>query len=329
MRFSTTLGASVALSCCAACGGGDSGKIVVKVAWVLPDGHPSSSALELFELRAEEFAGGELDVQLFANGTLGDATECAEGLRVGNLEMAVLSAAPLSQFATEMNVLTMPFLFDDPEHQHAVVDSELGSRIGASLEDAGMHCLGFFDAGSRNVMTVKGPIEEPEDLQGLRIRVMASKLMVDTLNAMGASAQAMGQGEVYSALQTGVLDGWENNPPTALTFKMYETGCTHFAWTRHLAVPDLVVAGKDFFEALDPKIRSAIERAIDETIARQRVLWREGEERAVAELKSAGMVFNEVDREAFAGRVESVYAEYFAKHGETFEQLCEEIRSMR
>ena len=153
--------------------------------------------------------------------------------------------------------------------------------------------------------------------------------MVDTLGAMGASAQPMGQGEVYSALQTGVLDGWENNPPTALTFKMYETGCTHFAWTRHLAVPDLVVAGKAFWEGLAPGARAAIAPAVAATVGKQRELWREGEEQAVEALKTAGMTFSEVDREAFAARVEPLYEEYYRKYGEAFEGLCREIRSMR
>lgn len=330
MRFATTLGAATAaVSLLAACGGGGSGAKVVKVAWVLPEGHPTSKALESFEKRVEELSGGALDVRLFPNGVLGDATESAESLRAGNLELAVLSAAPLSQFATELNVLTMPFLFRDPAHQHAAIDSEVGADLAASLGPAGMLCLGYFDAGSRNVMTVEGPIVEPEDLTGKRIRVMASTLMVDTLNAMGASAQPMSQGEVYSALQTGVLDGWENNPPTALTFKTYETGCTHFAWTRHLAVPDLVVVGKAFWDGLEPDERGAIATALAETVTKQRELWREGEEQAVQALMAAGMTFNEVDREAFVKRVEPLYQRYFEKYGEYFQTLCDEIRAMK
>ncbi len=310
------------------CGDSD-GPTTVKVGWVLPAEHPSSKALEFFEARAEELSEGELDVRLFANGVLGNATECAESLRAGNLEMSVISAAPLSQFVVELNVLTMPFLFRDPEHRYAVVDSEIGASLGTKLEAAGLACLGFFDAGSRNVMTKSGPVESPADLTGKKIRVMTSKLMVDTLNAMGASAQSMGQGEVYSALQTGVLDGWENNPPTALTFRMYETGCTHFAWTRHLAVPDVVVIGRDFRDSLSPRSLRAVEQAMAETVAKQRELWREGEAAAIEALESAGMTFNEVDRDAFAARVESLYEEYYDKYGEEFERLCREIRAMR
>jgi len=284
--------------------------------------------MEFFEERAEELAGGELDVKLFPNGVLGNATECVESLRTGNLEMSVVSAAPLSQFAVELNALTMPFLFRDSDHQYAVVDGEIGQTLGASLEETGVGCLGFFDAGSRNVMTKTGPIEGPDDLVGMKIRVMTSKLMMDTLNAMGASAQAMGQGEVYSALQTGVLDGWENNPPTALTFKMHETGCTYFAWTRHLAVPDLVVVDQDFLDSLSENARQAIEQAVTETIARQRELWRQGEQDAILALEEAGMTFHPVDREVFAARVEPLYEEYYEKYGEEFERLCREIRAM-
>lgn len=328
MRSGYTIATLALLTLVSSCTGG-TGSEVIKVGWVLPVEHPTSRAMEFFEQRAEELAGGSIDIRLFPNGVLGNATECAESLRAGNLELAVLSAAPLSQFAVEMNVLTMPFLFRDPAHQYAVVDGAIGARLGTSLDSAGMRCLGFFDAGSRNVMTKQGPIRGPQDLTGVRIRVMTSKLMVDTLNAMGASAQAMGQGEVYSALQTGVLDGWENNPPTALTFKMHETGCIHFAWTRHLAVPDVVIAGETFFASLDEATRLAIETALSETVEKQRQLWLEGEQQAIAALEGAGMTFNEVDREAFAARVQPLYEEYYSKYGEVFEQLCREVRATR
>lgn len=328
MRARTTILMAALAALAVACGK-DDGKTVVKVAWVLPVEHPSSIAMELFEERAEELAGGELDVKLFPNGVLGNATECVESLRTGNLEMSVISAAPLSQFAVELNALTMPFLFRDSEHQYAVVDGEVGQALGASLERKGMACVGFFDAGSRNVMTKSGPISGPDDLHGMKIRVMTSKLMVDTLNAMGASAQAMGQGEVYSALQTGVLDGWENNPPTALTFKMYETGCVHFAWTRHLAVPDVLLVDRKFLDSLSERSRQAIEQAAKETVLKQRELWRQGEAAAIRELGKAGMTFNEVDREAFAARAAPLYEECYDKYGEEFERLCREIRAMK
>jgi tripartite ATP-independent transporter DctP family solute receptor len=250
-------------------------------------------------------------------------------VREGNIEIACVSAAPLAQFAPDLNVLSMPCLFRDPAHQHATVDGEIGTRLGAKLAERGLHCLGYFDAGSRNLMTKKGPIRSPGDLRGIKIRVMSSRLMVDALGAMGAAAQPMGQGEVYSALQTGVLDGWENNPQTALSFRMYETGCTHFAWTRHLAVPDVVVAGRGVLGALDPPTRAVLEQAMRETVARQRELWRDGERAAIEALKSKGMQFNEVEHAAFVERVEPLYLEYAAKYGEDFAAFCREIRASR
>jgi TRAP-type C4-dicarboxylate transport system substrate-binding protein len=179
------------------------------------------------------------------------------------------------------------------------------------------------------VMTKNGPIECPADLDGKKIRVMPSRLMIDTLNAMGASATDMAQGEVYSALQTGLLDGWENNPPTCLSFKMYETGCTHFAWTRHLAIPDVMLLNKDYFTQLTEQEKQWVTQAARDTVSEQRRLWNEGEQQAVARLREANMTFNEVDMAAFRSAVASVYAKYYEKYGATFKQTCEEIRSVQ
>ena len=312
------------------CGGKkESGAIQIKVAWVLPDTHPTSEALKFFKERLEKESNGEINVLLFSNGILGDATGCIESMKSGNIEMTAISAAPLSQFSKEFNVLTMPFLFRDKAHEYSVVDGKIGSSLANTLTQVDLQGLGYFDAGSRNIMTKKGPITKPEDLKGLKIRVMSSKLMIDSLNALGASAVAMGQGEVYSALQTGVLDGWENNPPTALTFKMFETGCTQYAWTRHLAVPDVLVISKPFLDKLSENHKQLILKIAKETVVEQRKRWQKGEQAAIQQLTEAGMVFNEVDHDAFAQCVEPLYKDYYKKNGKWFKELCENIKAVQ
>jgi tripartite ATP-independent transporter DctP family solute receptor len=321
------------------CGGRDSGqggqqgaapeKAVIKIASVLPAEHPSSQALEFFKTRLGELSGGKIEVQLFLNSQLGSAEESIQNCQGGNIEVTFASVAPISQFVQEFNALAMPFIFRDKPHEFSVVDGEIGKKLSQKLEAIGLRNLCYFDAGSRNIMTKKGPIQKPEDLKGMKIRVMQSKLMVDSINALGASAVAMSQGEVYGALQTGVLDGWENNPPTALSFKMYETGCVYYAWTRHLAVPDLLLINLKFYNNLSEEMKGYINQAARETIVKQRQLWKENEQAAVEELKARGMKFNEVNIADFASKVGPVYDEVYAKYGNEFEEICKAIKDLK
>jgi tripartite ATP-independent transporter DctP family solute receptor len=310
----------------AGCGKGGNRKTVIKLACVLPSDHPTGKALQHFEKRAEKLSDGKIDVRLFLNSQLGNSTDTIESCRSGNIEMIASSAAPLAQFSDSLNILTMPFIFRDKQHEYAVLDGPIGKEFDGKLQEVNFNILAFFDAGSRNITTKKGPVKSPDNLRGMKIRVMPSKLMIDTINALGGSAVAMGQGEVYSALQTGVLDGWENNPPTILTFKMYETGCKYFAWTRHLSVPDLLLINREFYTSLDDDLRAAIDQAAKETQFKQRELWQKGEAEAVEKLKQAGMVFNEVDHQLFAARVKNLYKEYYDKNSSEFKDLCEKIR---
>lgn len=313
----------------AGCGKNDNGKTVITLACALPSDHPSGQALNYFEKRAEELSQGKIDIRLFLNSQLGNTTDTIESCRGGNIEMVLSSAAPMSQFVDALNVLTMPFIFRDKQHEYSVVDGPIGEIFDKKLQEVNFNILSYFDAGSRNITTKKGPVKSPDDIKGMKIRVMPSKLMIDTIDALGGSAVAMGQGEVYSALQTGVLDGWENNPPTVLTFKMYETGCKYFAWTRHLSVPDLLLINKKFYDSLPDDLRLAIDQAAKDTQIEQRRLWQKGETDAVEKLKQAGMIFNEVDQKLFASRVESLYKKYYDKYDTEFKELCEKIGSQK
>jgi tripartite ATP-independent transporter DctP family solute receptor len=304
-------------------------KIVFKAASVLPAEHPSSKALVFMKTRMEELTGGAMEIQLFLNSQLGNETESIQNCQNGNIQMVFASVAPLSQFVPQLNALAMPFLFRDKAHEFAVVDGEIGKKMATRLEAIGLHTLCYFDAGSRNIMTKKGPVAKPEELKGMKIRVMPSQLMVDTINALGATAISMNQGEVYSALQTGVLDGWENNPPTTVSFKMYETGCVYFAWTRHLAVPDLLLVNYKFYQGLSGDQRRIVDQIARETVLKQRELWRENEQKAVEELKAKGIHFNTLDVSLFSSRVGKVYQEAYKKYGKEFEDLCLSIKDWK
>lgn len=306
--------------------GGHRGVTVVKLATVLPPDHPSSHALEYFEQRLELLSDGRIDVKVFVSGQLGSAIESVELCRGGNIEAINCSVSHVTQFRPIFKVLEMPFIFRDSAHQYAVVDGPPGEYFRTECAKLDMKLLAFFDAGSRNLMTKEGPIATPEQLAGMKIRVMPSPLLLTSINAIGASAIPMNQGEVYSALQMGVLDGWENNPPTALNFRMYETGCIHYTRTSHSSIPDLLLMSERVYRRLEPDLQAAVDQAARDTQARQRELWSAAETAAVEELRAAGMVFTAVDQSLFKARIEDLYEAMYARYGESFKDLCTAVR---
>ena len=321
-----SVAAAIGLSGCGPAEQDTAGPMILKVGQALPASHPTSRAMERFEQRVEELTDGRIDVRLYSSGQLGGTDQLIMLSQMGNLEACVVSAAPLAQYAEHFNVLVMPFIFRDNEHQYAVVDGPVGDELGEHLRDKGLHAAAFFDAGSRNVMTIDGPIRSPEDLGGMKIRVMSTNVLQETVACLGGVPQTISMGEVYSALQTGVIDGWENNPATCNAYSMYETGCTHFAWTRHVSIPDLLVLSRKWYDALDADLRQAVDRAAEETRQHQRRLWQEADEKAIADLRKAGMTFNEVDRPAFLARFGSFYGQSAEKYGPEFERLLTSIR---
>lgn len=321
--------AAVAASFVGCSGQSGGGKNVLKVASVLPAEHPSSKALEFFQQRVKELSNGAMEVQLFLNSQLGNNEETLDSCRIGNTAMIYSSITPLATYNEVLHALSMPFLFRDAKHQHAVADGPVGGEIKAEIAKTGLVCLAFFDAGSRSLMTKKGPIRTPDDVKGLKIRVMPSPVMMATINAFGASAIGMNQGEVYSALQTGVLDGWENNLSTTLSFRMYETGCKYLAWTRHLAIPDLLLINKAWYEGLTAEQRGVIDQAAKETQAKQRELWAADETAALETCKKAGMEFNEPDAAAFRATTTAIYEDNYKKRPAGFKKLCEDIKGVQ
>ncbi len=326
IRFISALSAAALLS--AGCGDQrDAADVsVLKVTTVLPIGHPSSQALQFFEERVETLSNGRIDVKVFFSGQLGSAVETVELCRGGNVEIINCASSYVTQFRPIFKVLEMPFIFRDSTHQHAVLDGPVGEELKMEFSSTDLKLLAFFDAGSRNIMTKKGPVTTPDQLSGMKIRVMPSPLLLSAINAIGASAIPMNQGEVYSALQMGVLDGWENNPPTALNFRMYETGCIYYTRTGHSCIPDLLLMSERSFGRLSSELQSVILMAASEAQARQRELWKVAESAAEEQLASAGMIFTKVDRSLFKARINGVYEDMYKRYGVRFKSLCTRIQ---
>ena len=296
--------------CFSATGFAATAKYNWKLASVLPDSHPVHKALVYFAEQVGEKTKGEVKITVFPAGQLGQEKDYIEGVKVGAIEITKVSSAPLGQFAPSLQVVSLPFIWRNDAHQHAVLDGPVGARLMKDLEKNGFKGLAFFDAGFRNVTTQAGPVKVPADLKGQKIRVMQSKPLIDTINAFGATAVPMGQSEVYVALQQKVIDGWENNEPTVLTFNMQEV-CKYFTYTRHTSIPDILVMSKQVFDAAPKNVQTAIMDAAAQAIPYQRKIWASYIDDAVKQLKAKGMVFNEVnDIREFQALAKPIYKQF-------------------
>ena len=281
-----------------------------KLASVLPDSHPVHKALVAFADKIKEKTKGEVVITVYPAGQLGQEKDYIEGSKLGSIEITKVSSAPLGQFSKSLQVASLPFIWKDLEHQRKVLAGDIGKRLMTDLDKNGFRGLAFFDAGFRNVTTRDRAIKVPDDLKGMKIRVMQSEPLIETINAFGATAVPMGQSEVYVALQQKVIDGWENNEPTVISFNMQEVA-PYFSFTRHVSIPDILIMSKQVFDALSPEIQKAILDAARETIPVQQKLWAEYVGEATTKLKAKGMKFNEVNNISdFQAKAMSVYKKY-------------------
>jgi len=281
-----------------------------KLASVLPESHPVHKALIFFADKLAERTNGEVKVTLFPAGQLGGEKDYIEGVKLGSIEFAKISSAPMGQYSPSLQVVSLPFIWRNADHQHKVVQGSIGKKLMADTEKYGFKSLAFLDAGFRSITTSKGPVYTPADLKGLKIRVMQSKPLIDTINAFGATAVPMSQTEVYTALQTKVIDGWENNEPTVLSFNMQEVA-KYYSYTRHSSIPDFFMMNKKVFDAAPKNIQDAILRTAQDMTQEHNKLWAAMIDDTVAKLKAKGMVFNEVkDIREFQAAAKDIYKEF-------------------
>ncbi len=281
-------------------------KIVLKAATVLTDAAVHTKAMHYFAGLVAEKTNGEVEVIVYSGGQLGSERDYVEGLRLGTIEMAKTATAPLSRFVPEIDVLNLPYLFEGEDHLFDCLNSELGEALQKVLVDQGFRLVSWFYAGSRNVYNSRRPVNSPEDLRGMKIRVMESPIMVATLNAMGASAVPMAFGELYSAMQQGVVDGAENNPETILSQKHYEV-TKYFTYTHHFYDVNAFLISESAFQRLPKNVQEVVLEAGKMAEDYERRLWAEAMAEAQSELEKRGMVFNEPDLTRFREAVQSIY----------------------
>ncbi|MFB9866986.1 TRAP transporter substrate-binding protein [Vreelandella sulfidaeris] len=293
-----------------------------------PDGYPNTVALEEFADAVAEQTDGRVNPRVYNNAVLGDQSDAIEQTRNGALDFANFNMGPMGPIVQETNVFSLPFLFNNVEHMHTVMDGEIGERFADALEDKGLVVLSWFDSGARSIYNTKRPINTPEDVAGLKIRVMNNDLYVDMIEAMGGNATPMSYGEVYQSLTTGVLDGAENNYPSFESSNHYET-TDYYSLTEHLIIPECLCVAKSSWEALSEEDHDIIRDVAEEASKRQRELWVESSQESRQIVLDHGVEINEVaDKAAFQALMEPMYEEFIANNPGTGE-LIEEIRAAK
>src|SRR4051812_24046795 len=227
-------------------------KTVIKATDVHPLGYPTVEAVVRMGKKLEDATSGRLSVQMYPSMQLGGEKEMLEQAQVGAIAIARISVGPMGPIVPELNVFNLPFLFRDDQHMEKVIDGEIGQEMLKKLSDhptAGLIGLAWMNAGTRNVYNGKRPVRTVEDLKGLKIRMMGNPLFVDTMNALGGNGVAMGYDQLINALQTGVVDGAENNYPSYATGQHYRYA-KYYSLTGHLMIPEILVFSKRIWQSL-------------------------------------------------------------------------------
>lgn len=271
---------------------------VIKLAHTLDSTHPVHVAMEFMGERLAQKSGGTMRVDIYPSGQLGSERETLELLQIGSLGMTKVSSSVLEGFVPAFRVFGLPFLFRDDAHRFAVLDGPIGEELLRSTEPFRLRGLAYYDAGSRSFYTTRRPVRTPADLAGLKIRTQESAVAMQMVRSMGGAATPIAWGEVYTALQQGVADGAENNPPSFHLSRHYEVA-RYFTLNEHTAVPDVVVIATEVWEDLTPQERRWLQEAVDESVVYQRRLWAEATEEALRAVEAAGVEVIRPDRRPF------------------------------
>jgi tripartite ATP-independent transporter DctP family solute receptor len=276
--------------------------------------------------KLSEATNGRLSVQVYPSMQLGGEKEFLEQAQVGALAMARVSVGVMGPIIPELNVFNLPYVFRDVDHMHKVIDGEIGAELLQKITDnpnAGLVGLAWMDAGTRNVYNSKHAVTKMEDLAGLKIRTMGNPMFVDMMNAMGGNGVAMGYDQLINGLQTGVVDGAENNYPSYATGQHYNYA-KYFSTTGHLMIPEILVFSKKVWDTLSPEDQELIRKLAAEAQQEQRALWMAKEEESIADMKAHGVEIVEVSADEiqrFQDAMKPVWEEYGAEHTAMLERI--------
>jgi tripartite ATP-independent transporter DctP family solute receptor len=297
-------------------------KMVLKAVDTHPAGYPTVVAVENMGKKLDAATNGRIKIQMFPGAVLGQEKEAVEQVQIGALQIARISLGVVGPVAPDVDVFNMPFVFRDIAHMRAVIDGPIGDELLEKVTNspARLVALGWMDGGARSLYTKK-LVKTPADMKGIKVRMMGNPLFVDTMNAMGGNGISMAYGEVFSALQTGVIDGAENNPPSFFTSNHYTTGMKYYAQTNHLIIPELLVMSKITWDKLSADDKALMKKLAREAQMEQRVLWDKSVADYTVKLKAAGVEFVPVDQKVFFDATAPVRAKYGAKFADLMKRI--------
>ena len=289
---------------------------------VHPEGYPTVEAVKYMGELLNERSNGRLGIQVFAGGQLGDEKATIEQARFGVVDMTRVSLGGFNNLIPETIVLSLPYAFRSVEHMRNVVDEPIGYEILSAFEPHGLIGLTFLDAGTRNFYNSQHPIKTLEDMKGLKIRVQPSDIFIDMVNAMGANAVAMSFNELYSGLQTGVIEGTEQSWPTYESTNHVEVA-KYYSITEHLILPEALVMSKKVYDSLGAEDQQLVRQAAKDVVQRMRELWDAREKTSEVKVRSQGAEIFTVDKQPFMDAVAPVQAKYLvnAKLKDLFDRI--------
>lgn len=298
-------------------------KMVLKAADVHALGYPTVEAIVRMGKKLEAATNGRLSIQMYPSMQLGGEKEMIEQAQVGALAIARISVGPMGPIVPELNVFNLPFMFRDDAHMEKVIDGPIGDEMLKKLSDSQANLIGlcWMNAGTRNVYNSKKPIQTVDDLKGLKIRMMGNPVFVDTMNSLGGNGVAMGFDQLINAMQTGVVDGAENNYPT------YESGqhyryAKFYSKTGHLMIPEILVFSKKIWNELSKDDQALILKVAKEAQQEERKLWYDREKESLKKMVESGAVVNDIgDKKPFQAAVKPVWDKYGAQHADLIKRI--------
>lgn len=305
-------------------GGGGGEEYSFRLAETHPEDHPTAQADQEFARLVKEKSNGRVQIDVFLNAQLGEEASAIEQVQTGAIEMTRVSSAPMAEFVDQMGVFSLPFIFDSGDHMWSFLQGDGGQQLLSGLQSSGYHAFTYYDPGARSFYTAGTQIMSMDDLQGLNIRIQQNDINVAWTEALGISPTPMDYGEVYSSLQSGVLDGAENNWPSYLSAAHYEVA-PNFTESQHQRVPEILMISQQVWDQMDEEAQQAMQEAADESREFQREEWRKASEQAEQEVRDDGVkVVNHEDIEDIDQWVEAVQPvidDYRGQYGDVLDQI--------
>jgi len=299
-------------------------KAIFKAADVQPAGYPTVAATENLGKKLEAATNGRLSIQMFPSAQLGAEKETIEQTQIGAIQMLRVSAGTIGPIVDDINVVNMPFLFKSMAQAEKMMDGPIGQELLDKISanaNAGLIALCWMNSGARSIYNSKHPIKTIDDVKGLKIRVIGNPIFIDMMNALGGNGIAMGYDQVFSALQTGVVDGAENNPPSYV-FSNHYTAAKYYSLTEHLIIPEILAFSKRSWTALSTDDQNLIKKFAREAQLEERDLWNKYEQLAMDKAKAAGCQIIEIaDKTPFQNAVKPVWDKYGPKYQDMIKRI--------